>query len=109
MVGFGKKYPTHIQSRVAEGCGTKNDCSRDRGLSIDSPNPNIMYGAVPWFNEYEDDFMDVRDSNSSKVDIVNNAAFAGTCAGLVNAPGTWDQCLQGYGVLSKDSSVCSGN
>ena len=27
-------------------------------------------------------------------------------AGLNQATGTWDQCLQGFGVLTKDKFVC---
>ena len=27
-------------------------------------------------------------------------------AGLINAPGTWAQCLQGSGILTKDHAVC---
>ena len=109
MVGFGKKYPTHVQSREALGCDGINSCTNDRGLSVDAPNPHILYGAVPYFNKYSDDFPDVRSQNESRIDIVNNAAFAGTAAGLIDAPGTWEQCLQGYGVLSKDTSVCNNN
>ena len=109
MVGFGKKYPQHIQSRTALGCDGINNCNTSRGLLIDTPNPHLLLGAVPQFSKYSDDFPDVRNDNTSRVDIVNNAAFAGTVAGLVDAPGTWEQCLQGYGVLSKDTSVCNNN
>ena len=31
---------------------------------------------------------------------------AGAMAGLINAPGTWAQCLQGSGILTKDHAVC---
>lgn len=30
----------------------------------------------------------------------------GVLAGLAQASGTWEQCLQGYGVLTKDKTVC---
>ena len=50
---------------------------------------------------------DVRSSNDSRVTLVNNAAFPGTMAGLNQAPGTWDSCLQGYGVLTGSGGVCT--
>ena len=109
MVGFGKNPPTHVQNRVAEGCNGDVDCNGTRGLAYDGPNAHVFYGAIPYFNALNDTYTDTRSSNASQVDIVNNAAFAGVFAGLSNAPGTWDQCLQGYGVLNKDASVCTPN
>jgi endoglucanase len=49
---------------------------------------------------------DIRTQNSSRVYIENNAGFQGALAALAEAPGTWEQCLQGYGVLTKDHTVC---
>lgn len=109
MVGFGKNPPTHVQSRTAQGCNGITNCNGTRGLNDDRPNPHILYGAVPWDESVYDNYNDTRNSNSTQVDIGNNAPFAGTFAGLSNAPGTWDQCLQGYGVLNKDASVCTPN
>lgn len=50
---------------------------------------------------------DLRTLNSSRVYIENNAGFQGALAAMVEAPGTWEQCLQGYGVLTQDHTVCS--
>ena len=50
---------------------------------------------------------DVRTSNDSRVTIVNNAALPSTLAGMNQAPGSWDSCLQGYGVLTGTGGVCT--
>lgn len=105
MTGFGKKSPTHVQNRAAS-CSSTTDCNQANGLLAGTPNPRVLYGAIPRFSEFSDSYMDLRTSNASRVDLGNNAAFAGTCAGLINAPGTWEQCLQGFGVLTKDKAVC---
>ena len=49
---------------------------------------------------------DVRSQNDSRVAIHNNAGFMGVVASMRDAPGTWEQCLQGYGVLSGLNSIC---
>ena len=57
-----------------------------------------------------DSFSDVRTLNDTQVGIEGNAAWTGTVAALVNAAGTWEQCLQGYGPFSKNTGgVCTGN
>ena len=33
-------------------------------------------------------------------------ALWGVVASMHDAPGTWEQCLQGYGVLNKANSIC---
>ena len=54
-----------------------------------------------------DTFSDVRPLNDTRVGIEANAAFTGAIAGLAKAPGTWAQCLQGYGPLNHGSGgVC---
>ena len=65
-----------------------------------------MLGAIVEFPTYDDAFADVRASNDSRVSIENNAAATSTFAGLNQATGTWDQCLQGCGVLTRDKAVC---
>lgn len=108
MTGFGKNPPTHVQNRAAS-CATTNGCTQANGLLAGTPNPHVLTGAVPRFPEFSDSYVDLRTSNSSRVDIGNNAAVAGSCAGLVDAPGTWEQCLQGFGVLTSDTAVCGQN
>ena len=49
---------------------------------------------------------DVRSQNDTRVPIHNNAGFIGALASMQYAPGTWEQCLQGYGVLNKANSIC---
>lgn len=49
---------------------------------------------------------DVRSQNDTRVPIHNNAGFVGVVASMHDAPGTWEQCLQGYGVLNKANSIC---
>ena len=106
MAGFGKSPPTHVQNRAAS-CKTTDGCTQSNALFVSTPNPNVLGGAVPVFSTFSDSFVDVRTSNDSRVDIGNNAAITSTCAGLVDAPGTWEQCLQGYGVLTGDTAVCN--
>ena len=50
---------------------------------------------------------DVRTNDDARVTIENNAGITGAMAGLQQAPGSWDSCLQGYGVLTGDGAVCS--
>ena len=57
--------------------------------------------------EATDTWSDVRTLNDTRVGIETNAAWTGTIAGLVTAPGTWEQCLQGYGPFTKNGGgVC---
>lgn len=54
-----------------------------------------------------DSYADVRSANESRVSIEYNAGFTGALAGLNEADRpTWNQCLQGWGVLSRDTAVC---
>lgn len=108
MTGFGKNPPTHVQNRAAS-CSSKTTCDQTNGLLAGTPNPHVLSGAIPQFATFSDTYTDLRTDNTSRVDLGNNAAVAGVCAGLTNAPGTWEQCLQGYGVLTKDKAVCDNN
>jgi len=108
MTGFGKNPPTHVQNRAAS-CASWTDCTMANGLLAGTPNPHVLNGAVPLFAEFSDNLPDLRTSNASRVDLGNNAAIAATCAGLINAPGTWEQCLLGFGVLTKDTAVCANS
>lgn len=108
MVGFGKNYPTHVQNRAAS-CATTSTCTQANALLVSTPNPHTLEGATPQFATFSDSYEDVRTSNDSRVDIGTNVAITGTAAGLIDAPGTWEQCLQGFGVLTGDTAVCSSD
>lgn len=53
-----------------------------------------------------DYFEDVRSSNDTFVAIDNNVGLQGALAGLNQVSGTYDQCLQGYGIMAKDKDIC---
>lgn len=42
------------------------------------------------------------------VGIDQNAGLTGAAAALNQATGTYEQCLQGYGLLSHDKVICDG-
>ena len=53
-----------------------------------------------------DYFEDSRASNDTWVALDNNAGFQGALAGLNQVSGTYDQCLQGYGIMARDKDIC---
>jgi hypothetical protein len=53
-----------------------------------------------------DYFEDNRASNDTWVSVELNAGFTGVMAGMNQVPGTYDQCLQGYGILARDVNIC---
>lgn len=53
-----------------------------------------------------DYFEDARASNDTWVAVDNNAGFQGALAGLNQVSGTYDQCLQGYGIMARDKDIC---
>jgi hypothetical protein len=53
-----------------------------------------------------DYYEDNRASNDTWVSIDNNVGFTGALAGLNQVTGTYDQCLQGYGILARDAAIC---
>lgn len=106
MVGWGKRPPIRAQSKIAACPKGGGPCDKVRHLFGPGANPNVMLGAIVEFPTYDDAFADVRASNDSRVSIENNAAATSTFAGLNQATGTWDQCLQGFGVLTRDKAVC---
>lgn len=53
---------------------------------------------------------DVRTGEDSRVSIENNAGITGALAGLINAPGSHDVCLQsGSGLLGSGDSFCTAS
>ena len=76
-------------------------------VALPQDNPHLITGAlVQGPTDGQDTYPDVRTNNGSLVSIDYNAGFTGALAGLqaIQKP-TWDQCLQGWGVLSSDP-VC---
>ena len=59
-----------------------------------APNPNVLYGALPAGSNSSDSYVDVRSNANSQVQLDYNAGVAGVMAGLQEAPGSWEQCLQ---------------
>lgn len=55
---------------------------------------------------FNDLLKDVRDSNDTRVSIENNAGFTSVLAGLNQDSGSYSECLQGFGVFTKDKIVC---
>lgn len=109
--GFGKQPPRRIQNMGASCGGTPAAplaCS-SANLFTTRPNPHTVFGGLVEASNFTDTFPDVRTSNTSRVAPEYNAGFTGALAGLNEAPGTWDMCLQGWGVLTKDRAVCQAS
>ena len=76
----------------------------DRGLTqsvlqtsaylTSAPNPNVLYGALPAGANNTDNYVDIRTNSNSQVQLDFTAGIAGVMAGLQEAPGSWEQCLQ---------------
>ena len=64
------------------------------GLLSRDGNPHTLTGALVEFPSFSDTLNDVRTSNDTRVTIDNNAAAISALAGLNEASGSWDQCLQ---------------
>jgi hypothetical protein len=69
-------------------------CVQANGLLSSSGNPHTLTGALMEFPSFSDTLSDVRTSNDTRVTIDNNAAAISALAGLNEASGSWDQCLQ---------------
>ena len=76
------------------------------GLLNPDPNPFIVYGALVQGAGDSDVYIDSRQLNSSRVQVDMQAGLHGALAGVAVAPGTWEQCLQGTGVLIDGNIVC---
>ncbi|KAL3150937.1 hypothetical protein ABBQ32_000684 [Trebouxia sp. C0010 RCD-2024] len=110
-VGFGKNPPTHLSDRASSCPGRDVQCSFLNAYYTPNANPNIPTGALVYGAGLNGDyFVDQRSgSNVTWVSHTYNAGLTGVFAGLSQmASGNtgYDQCLQGYGVLSKTISLC---
>ena len=113
FVGVDNNPPKHIYDR-ASSCPKNNQtqCNALNSLYTPQPNPNIPTGALVYGPGLNGDyFVDQRStSNETYVSHEWNAGITGTFAGLnqlVSGNSGYDQCLQGYGVLSKTISICN--
>jgi len=109
VVGLGSKPPTRVSDRAASCPKNKaTSCTAVNGLYTPAANPHVLRGALiaapkPW-----DYFEDARTSNDTRVGVDQNAGFTTSAAGLNEAAGTYDQCLQGIGLLQRDKVICDG-
>lgn len=88
-------------SKTAAVCGMQS-------LNSTDANPRTLPGGVVTLAKFTDQLIDDRTLNSSRVGIMNNVGLPTTSAGLKQASGTWEQCLQGYGQFTKNR-ICSGS
>ncbi|KAK9804363.1 hypothetical protein WJX72_009368 [[Myrmecia] bisecta] len=109
VAGWGKKAPQHVQNKAASCASTDGSCNKLNALFSPQPNPHVLTGALVEMASFSDSFQDMRTNNDTRVTIDYNAGFTGVLAGLHSASGTWAQCLQGVGVLTKDKAVCDSN
>ncbi|CAL5228455.1 g11593 [Coccomyxa viridis] len=109
FAGMGKNPPTHVQNRAASCPDAPAPCNLANGLLSRDGNPHTLTGALVEFPSFSDTLQDVRTSNDTRVTIDNNAAAISALAGLNEASGSWDQCLQGFGVLTHDKAVCDAS
>lgn len=105
VAGFGKTPPNQVQNKAASCPAAPATCNITQ-LYLNKANPHVLTGALVYQPDFSDDFMNQRPLNASRASIQNNVGFTAASAGLNQAPGTWEQCLQGQGVLTADSSVC---
>lgn len=110
QVGFGKVYSTHAQvmgasCRGLPFAGKAQNCSI-ADLVKKASNPHVATGALLEMSSRTDAIPTSRPSNNSRVAPEYNAGFVGALAGLQTAPGDWNECLQGNGVISTDTVVC---
>ena len=112
-VGYGGNSPKHISDR-ASSCPADNQtsCSFLNAYYTPNPNPNVPTGGLVYGAGLNGDyFLDQRSgSNQTWVSHTYNAGLTGVFAGLnqmASGNSGYDQCLQGYGVLSKTISLCN--
>lgn len=69
-------------------------CLQANSLLSGNSNPHVLTGALVEFAAFSDSLNDDRASNDTRVSIENNAGATSALAGLNQATGSWDQCLQ---------------
>ncbi len=71
-------------------------------------NPHVITGGMVQQDAFRGHVRSTSGTtNNTIVSLDTNAAVPGSLAGLKIAPGTWEQCLQGYGQLLHLNAACS--
>ncbi|KAK9863564.1 hypothetical protein WJX84_010744, partial [Apatococcus fuscideae] len=109
--GFGHSPPSRIHDYGASCPKAPAPCSQLEALYNPGANPNVLYGAMVNGPDYKegDFFTDARaGTNDTYVALDWNVGFQGAVAGLNQATGSYDQCLQGFGIFTQDTAICAG-
>ena len=98
-----------LQNRPSSCPDAPAQCNAVNALYSPKANPNTLTGALVYGPGLNGDyFVDQRTGNSTLVGIEYNAGMTTVMAGLAQQGGSYDLCLQGFGVLSKGISICNG-
>ena len=107
VAGFGERPPGSVQDQAASCPRRPAACDAVSAQLTPSPNPWVLPGAlVDGPATLSDLLPDVRPLNSSRVHLVNSASLYAAAAGAAESRVRWEVCLQGFGVLSKDTLLC---
>ncbi|KAK9904260.1 hypothetical protein WJX75_007984 [Coccomyxa subellipsoidea] len=101
--------PQRVYDRGASCPSPPQNCSAITALYNPTPNPHVLTGALVMDPRTWDFFDDNRSSNDTWVSVDNNVGLTGALAGLNQVTGTYDQCLQGYGILARDAAICDSH
>ena len=106
MVGWGKGSPDQPQN-MAASCPSAPAACNISNLLVDKPNPHVLLGAIPQFETFSDKLDDLRTLNDTRVSLSSSIGFAAMAPGMVEINFNWEACLQGYGIFTKSSDVCT--
>lgn len=109
--GFGHAPPNRIHDYGASCQNAPAPCTYLQALYNPNANPHVLYGAMVNGPDYKDGdfFTDARaGTNDTYVALDWNVGFQGAVAGLNQASGSYDQCLQGFGIFTQDTAICAG-
>ena len=96
-----------MQDQAASCPRRPSACDAVTAQLTPSPNPWVLPGGlVDGPDSLTDLLPDVRPLNSSRVPLANSAALYAAAAGAAESRVRWEVCLQGFGVLSKDTLLC---
>lgn len=106
--GLGERPPVSAQDQAASCPARPAACDAVTALLTPNANPNVLPGGlVDGGNSIDSDLLpDVRPLNSSRVHLVNSAALYAAASGAAESRVRWEVCLQGFGVMSKDTLLC---
>ena len=106
MVGWGKGSPDQPQNMAASCPSAPAPCNVSN-LLVDKPNPHVLLGAIPQFETFSDKLDDLRTLNDTRVSLSSSIGFAAMAPGMMEINFNWEACLQGYGIFTKNSDVCT--